>query len=896
MDAAARIGESRFSPPQQHVQLIQRPALTGALEQGLHQRVALIQAPAGYGKSTLLAQWRDVLVARGVRAVWLTLDEDCGVAAEFLAGLIQAAVSAGVRVAALEATTPQSTEAPNLRPALNALLAEFDRHPEPVVVILDDYHFAQNSETDALLDLFVRRMGENVCLVLASRSRPGLALPQLRAQGQVLELGPEQLRFSRDEAFDLLREDLREDEIADLAARLEGWPIALRLAAIWVRNHGGGAGLLQAFSGSADEMGDYLATQVLAQLPDHLQTFLLETSILDRFNSDVSDAARGAMDSALMMEELRRFNIVLIPLDRARTWWRHHHLMADFLASRRGQLGTARLVWMHENASAWFETEGSPLEAVRHARAAQNRPRMVALVEDAGCVRVCLQEGFSRPRALFALLTPAEIETSARLCLTEALMLFQSGKLRAGDHKLDQARRMAQASQLGDDAAFRGDLLVVEALRAGYGETLLSLADQAALDTLCSRNLDTDPWFGGLLNNIGCLLDLRGGEVEAARRCGHKALGYYRAAPSPYGCVFMNAHLGLVAIAQGRLSEAGHHLDAAEELVRNHFDGNVSLLSIVRTAMAAVAYARNDIVQAAELLTTNLTTIATSEGWPELYASGYATSALLARAQGDSAAAEATLVAAAELTSARELPRLNLFLMACRADLLVRTGRAAEARAILAEVEAGLAASLTVAWAERDEYALARARLHLAEGLPDRALTVLEGVVSEARGQGRARSELRAEALRVLALAAQGRDEAAAEVLLGVVVRTRDEGERRMFIDEGPAMAERLRDLIRRRSAAHLSPATLEYLADLLASFGERMSSDAKTRLAATLTPREREILRELVRGGSNKVIARAIDLNENAVKFHLKNIFRKLGVAGRGMAVTMAQKLELLS
>ncbi len=117
-----------------------------------------------------------------------------------------------------------------------------------------------------------------------------------------------------------------------------------------------------------------------------------------------------------------------------------------------------------------------------------------------------------------------------------------------------------------------------------------------------------------------------------------------------------------------------------------------------------------------------------------------------------------------------------------------------------------------------------------------------------------------------------------------------------MFIDEGPAMAERLRDLIRRRSAAHLSPATLEYLADLLASFGERMSSDAKTRLAATLTPREREILRELVRGGSNKVIARAIDLNENAVKFHLKNIFRKLGVAGRGMAVTMAQKLELLS
>jgi LuxR family transcriptional regulator, maltose regulon positive regulatory protein len=117
-----------------------------------------------------------------------------------------------------------------------------------------------------------------------------------------------------------------------------------------------------------------------------------------------------------------------------------------------------------------------------------------------------------------------------------------------------------------------------------------------------------------------------------------------------------------------------------------------------------------------------------------------------------------------------------------------------------------------------------------------------------------------------------------------------------MFIDEGPAMAERLRDLVRRRGAPPLSPATLEYVADLLTGFGELTPGDARTRLLATFTPREREILRALVRGGSNKLIARAIDLNENAVKFHLKNIFRKLGVASRGMAIAMAEKLELVS
>jgi LuxR family maltose regulon positive regulatory protein len=896
MDSAARLSDSRFSPPQQHVSLIQRPALISALNEGLDLRLVLLQAQAGYGKSTLLAQWRETLAARGVRAVWLTLNEDFAGAAAFVAGVVMAAAVTGIKASDVETAPLHAAEAQNSRSALDGLLIELERDHTPVVFILDDYHLAQNNQTDALLDHFVRRMPDSVHLVLASRARPGLALPQLRAQGQIRELRAEQLRFTLNEAFDLLRVSLGDDEIVDLVTRLEGWPIALQLAAAWVRHHGGGAGLLQPFSGSVDDMGEYLATQVFAQLPVHLQTFLLETSIFDRFNSSAADAARGALNSALMMEELRRFDSLLVPVDKTRSWWRYHRLLAEFLAARRGQLGPARLTRMHENASAWFETEGALLEAVHHAGAAQDRARMVALIEDAGCIRLCLEQGFAHARTLFALLTQAEIEASASLRLVDALALFQEGKLRAGDHQLEQVRRMVQPAPPGGGEALGRDLLVVEAMRAGYGEGLLPAADQQALDALCARSLDTDPWFGGFLNNIGCVLDLRRGEIESARLCGQKALGYFRAALNDYGCIFMNIHLGKIAIAEGRLTEANNHLYAAEELVLEHFPRNMSVLSIIRTVMAEIAYARNNIAQAAELLTETLTTIATSEGWPELYAGGYATSALLALAQGDAAGAEATLTTAAELLSVRALPRLNLFLMACRADLLRRSGRIAPANALLAAIEAGLAAHNAVGWAERDEHAFTKARLHLAAAEPDQALRVLEPIVSEARRQGRIRSELRAEMMRVLALGAQGQDEAAARILRGVVERTRGESERRMFIDEGPAMAERLRDLVRRRNAAQLPPATLEYIADLLTGFGALTAGDAKARLLASLTPREREILRQLVRGGSNKVIARAIDLNENAVKFHLKNIFRKLGVAGRGMAVTMAEKLELVS
>lgn len=894
MAAAARLGDFRFSPPQQHVRLIQRPLLAEALEEGLRCRLILVQAPAGYGKSTLLGQWRETVAARGMCAVWLSLDEDCGVAVEFLGCIVRAAAFAGVEVVELDAATLQSTDPHILRTALSSFLVELDRHPDPLVFMLDDYHLIENRQTDALLDLFIRRMPEHVRLVLGSRARPGLSLPQLRAQGQIRELGTDELRFSADEAFDLLRESLGDKDIVDLVDRLEGWPIALQLAVAWVDNHGGGVGLLEAFSGSMDDMGDYLATQVFAQLPDYLRTFLLETSIFDRFNVDVADAARSADDSASLMTELRRFNILLIPVDTARIWWRHHHLVAEFLAPRRGQLGATRLTRMHEDASTWFEREGLLLEAVRHAREAEDRPRIVALIEGAGCVRLCLDGRLSSVRALFAHLLPAEIDASAHLRLVDSLALFQVGKLSAGDCQLEQVRRMAQALPLRDDDGFKSDLLVVEGLRAGYCDTVLSDANQAALEAMCARNMDADPWFGGFLNNIRCCLDLRRGEAESARNCGHKALEYFRKASSQYGCVFMNIHLSLVAIAQERLSEACNHLQAAEELVRGHFGANVSLLTIIRTLMAQIAYARNNIVQAGDLLVAALASIATSEGWPELYASGYSTSALVWLAQGDIEAAEATLAAAADLVRAKALPQTSLFVMACRANLLGRTGRVAEAGAILSEVEAGLVASGVANWAERDEHAIAKARLHLVEGLPDRAMTRLDAVVIEARRQGRTRSELRAETLRVLALGAQGQDDAAAKLLLSVVERTRGEGELRMFIDEGPAMAERLRDLGRRRSATPMSSASLEYIADLLSGFGQLAPGGARISLLASFTPREREILRALVHGGSNKLIARAIDLTENAVKFHLKNIFRKLGVADRGMAIAMAEKLGL--
>ncbi len=890
-------GSFRFHPPQQLVHLVHRPALLAGLDEALQRRLVLLQAPAGYGKTTLLGQWCNSRGSRGMKAVWLTLDHDSRIAAEFLSSLIHAVAAAGVEMGELATTSRRSIETSGPRLALGALLNELDRIAGALVLILDDYHLAQSAETDDLLDLLIRRMPENLHVVVASRLRPALALPALRAQGQVREFDAAQLRFSLDEAFDLLRSHVSDADITALAAHTEGWPIALQLAGLWAREHPEAHGLLRSFSGSVDDMADYLATQVFAELPERLQIFLIETSLFDQFGSELANAARGASDSMLLMEELKRRNVLLFPIDHERVWFRHHHLVFEFLASRRGRLGEARQRTLQQAASRWFESRGLLLEAVRHARAGGDHARAVRLVEEAGCVRLCLEEGISRVQSLFALLSPAEIDASGRLRLARALVRFKEGKLQAGDAALESVRRMVELGlETLDSEAFRNDLLIVEMLRAGYGDNLLAADDYTALDAMSVANRDTDPWLSGLLNNMLCLLFLRWGDIAGAERCVHKALGYYRDAANLYGCLFMNFHLAAVSLAQGTLAAAAHALQIAEELIFGQFGGDTGLWAIAQTLMAEVDYERNNVTKATELLNENLAIIAVSEGWPEVLASGYGTAALLASARGDVAGAELALDRGMELMIARKLPTVGRFLMARRAAILSRSGRSDEARAWLAKAEQGQLLGTKLSWVEADEIAIARARIALADGSTAAGLAMLEALAAEAGALGHFRSALRADVLRALALRILEQPEAAATALIGVLDRARSEGFQRLFLDEGPPMAELLREAVRRKGANTISSPNLDFVAELLASFGALTRSDEKARLLSTLTRRERDILKELSRNVANKVIARSLDLNENAVKFHLKNIYRKLGVVSRAMAVTLAEKLELLS
>jgi LuxR family maltose regulon positive regulatory protein len=399
-------------------------------------------------------------------------------------------------------------------------------------------------------------------------------------------------------------------------------------------------------------------------------------------------------------------------------------------------------------------------------------------------------------------------------------------------------------------------------------------------------------WLRGFFKNLLCLSLLRQGETARAELCAREAILDFEECGNLYGCAFMRFHLGTIYIVQAKLRDARVVLEGAERLALERFEGNASLLALARLIMARVAYEANDIERAADLLGDSLQTVISAESWPEIYEIGFSLAADLAMAKGDRVAAEAVLAQGGKVVRARQASRAAFLFLAKAARIMAREGRGEEALAAVSEIARLQADHEGLSWPELDEIALARNHAALVSDACLVDFDALCDLSSRAQSQGRFRSALRADSLRALAWFELGRLDQAIAMIGGVLQRAHEHGYRRLFLDEGARMAALLRETLKRSGPRSGPIAT--FIHELLASFSDVTNADERDRLLGLLTSREREILRELSHGVPNKLIARALDLSENAVKFHLKNIYRKLGVVGRSMAIMVTTKLEL--
>ena len=436
---------TKLHVPRPQPGVVPRPRLAQQLDDGLGRGLVLVCAPAGYGKTVLLADWAQ----RGPQlAAWLSLDAGDNDPARFwrhaIAALDRVRPGIGERVAPLLGPpAPQSFD--GLVTALINELAE--PGADDVRLVLDDYHAIGAQPVHTSLEFLLEHRPPGLELVLASRSDPPLSLARLRARGQLTELRAADLRFTAGEAAALLQqvapgEVLPDAVVTALASRTEGWAAGLQLAALSLRGQPDVDGFVAAFTGSHRYVLDYLAEEVLERQPAQLRTFLLETSVLERLSGSLCDAVTGRPGSQALLEQIERDGLFLVPLDEVRNWWRYHHLFADLLRARLEQ-EPGQAAELHRRAAAWYEEHGLPDDAIRHATAAGEMLRAARLIERHFDTVYSLRgEGATIQRWLSAL--PHDLVWSRpRLLLTQAQVAATGGRLDEVEPLLEAAERAA---------------------------------------------------------------------------------------------------------------------------------------------------------------------------------------------------------------------------------------------------------------------------------------------------------------------------------------------------------------------------------------------------------------------------------------------------------------------
>lgn len=385
--AASEILQTKLTPPPVRADRVPRPRLTQRFSAALERPFTLVCAPAGYGKSTLLGEWIDSEVGRTIRFAWLSLDEDDNDSIRFLTYLVSALASIGSIDGDELLSLLRARQPPLAKVVLTALLSRLETFTEPFALVLDDYHFITTPSIHEAMTFLLDHLPARMRLVIVSREDPPFPLARLRGRGQLTEIRVDDLRFTQAEAAAFFEQTLgialTDQQIGELDARTEGWVAGLQLAALALTGREDVAGFISAFTGSHRYVLDYLTEEVLSRQPEHFQSFLLQTSILNRLSGALCDAVTGRSDGQGVLEQIERENLFLIPLDDERYWYRYHPLFAEMLRKHL-QLVAARsdIEELQRRASQWFAAETLVDEAIQHAIAARDFASAAMLMDE----------------------------------------------------------------------------------------------------------------------------------------------------------------------------------------------------------------------------------------------------------------------------------------------------------------------------------------------------------------------------------------------------------------------------------------------------------------------------------------------------------------------------------
>ena len=911
--AAAPLLETKLYIPRSGPGLVLRSRLTEALRHGAAHRLTIVVAPAGFGKTTLLAGWLADPVGGENAASWVSLDPSENEPALFWAYFISALRRTHPAVGAQAMTLLQSSKPPAMETVLTTLINEINAIDADFTVVLDDYHVIDAAPVHSQLTFLLDHLPRRVHLVIASRSEPPLALPRLRARGELTELRAADLRFTLDEAATFLNQvmalGLSRSDTAALEQRTEGWIAGLKLAALSIKGRDDVRGFVDGFAGDNRYIADYLVEEVLQAEPPHIRRFLLGTAILDRMSGALCDAVMGETGSQALLQDLERRNLFVVALDDRRQWYRYHHLFADVLQKQSVTRDPDGARSFHRRASAWYEEHGSPADAVRHALGAQDPERAADLLERAWPEKDRSYES-ARWLARVRTLPDAVVRNRPVLSMGYAWGLLNSGELEAAEPRLRDVERwlqtIADASErpeataqmvVSDEARFRSLPAELAAARVYLAQ---ALGDPPGSLEHAKRALELIPEGDHERRATGTALvalALWGrGELEAAHRTFAEALAGMRATGHDLDAIRGTFVLGDIRVAQGRLREAASIYERGLQLASDAAYSGAAETDELHLGLSELHREWNDLATATRHLDTLRQSAERAAHKGNKLRWGMAM-ARVCEARGDLDGALDLLDEAERYERRDPLPRVRP-LPAMKARIRIAQGRTDLAMDWVGRAKLSVDDDLSYL-REFEHVTLARV-LMAPQGAAgggrslNDGVRLLERLRTAAETGGRIGSVIEILVLHALAQHALGNLRGALDSLTQALALGEPEGYLRVFMDEGSRMRELLRHAISRGLAG-------AYTRRVLAAFDappQPVAPSGGSTAAGPMQPlttREHEVLRLIAAGLRNQEIAEHLAISAATVKRHIANAYGKLGVGHRTEALARATELKLL-
>ena len=911
VDTAIPLLETKLYAPRWHSGLISRQRLLQRLDQGAQQKLTLVSAPAGFGKSTLLAEWLSRQVSAEQSSAWVSLDESDNDPnlfwTYFLAAMERILPGGGAKAMSL-LHSPQPAP---IETILTALINAANQSPQQISVLLDDFHLIANSAIQDGIAFLLSHMPPNMRLIISTRSDPELPLTRLRAGGEMLELRATDLRFRDQETLAFLQEsmglNLSREQIAALESRTEGWIAGLQLAALSMQGRSDVDSFVAAFAGDDRYIIDYLMQEVLQGQTPEVRTFLLQTAILDRLSGPLCEAVTGQADCQQLLHRLERENLFIIPLDEKRQWYRYHHLFADMLLTRLTEEYPDQLSQLHIKAGNWNEGHGFVAKAIEHALLAGEADRAAELIEPLWAAMdknlqsatwlkwasqlpedIVHQRPVIKVGIAWAMLDAGQLD-NVEGSLREVEQLL--GKL--GDN-VDDASLQRHGVTVSDKKQFRYLPATIATARAYRSQALGDIEQNIFYTRQALAHLPEDDHieYGAASALLGLGYWARG-DLSAAYQTFSEVLQKFAKTDNTLLAIGPLFVLADIKATQGYLVEAVNQYRESQKRINALPDVVIPGTANLYLGLSAVYCERGDLSLASAELDA-CKALGDEALLPSNFHRVYTAQALLKYAAGESNEALELLNAAERVYYQSPMPLIQSF-GALRTRIWLALDNLPEAMAWVRSESLSVSDELGYL-REFDHITLAKVLVARQRHGPRKhhageALSLLQKLLIDAEANQRIGSKIDILITTALAYYSLGDMEEALPRLEQALDLAETQGYRQIFVSEGQPMKEVLRHAVGNGLGG-------DYARSLLAAFGDDQQqalAGDKMQLETPLTTREIEILRLIAAGMRNQEIADHLFISLYTVKRHIANAYAKLEVGHRTEAIARATELKLL-